>query len=74
MAKAVDLVGQAKFDAVWADPWIDRHLETSIRIYGNAGRGAIPKLILGSRWVIPEPQDADRLVLILQNRLAVPKP
>jgi uncharacterized membrane protein len=75
--KAVELVGQAKFDSARADSWIDRYLQTSIRIYGatlQSGNGAIPKLVFGSRWVIPEPRDAHDLVLILQNSLAVPKP
>lgn len=75
-AKAVELVGQAKFDAAQADPWIDRYLQTSIRIYGNTAKGgnnAVPKLVFGSHWVIPQPDDADDLVLILQNSLAVPK-
>lgn len=73
---AVDLVGQAKFDAAWSDPWIGRYMQTSIQIYGQtmqSGKGGIPKLIFGSRWVIPEPYNADDLVMILQKSLAVPK-
>jgi uncharacterized membrane protein/protein-disulfide isomerase len=76
-AKAFELVGQAKFDAARADPWIDQYLQTSIRIYGatiQGGNNAVPKLVFGSRWVIPEPRDADDLVLILQDSLAVPMP
>ncbi len=75
-AKAVELVGQAKFEAARSDPWIDRYMQTSIRIYGDTiqGGNAIPKLVLGSRWVTPEPYDADDLVWILQNSLAVPMP
>jgi uncharacterized membrane protein len=76
-AKAVELVGQAKFDAAQADPWIDRYMQTSIRIYGatiQGGNGGVPKLVFGSRWVIPEPRDADDLVSILQASLAVPMP
>jgi len=75
-AKAVELVGQAKFDAAQADPWIGRYLQTSIRIYGDTLRSgnAVPKLVFGSRWVIPEPYDADGLVLILHSSLAVPRP
>jgi uncharacterized membrane protein len=76
-AKAVELVGQATFDAVWADPWIGQYLQTSIRIYGQTiqnGKGGIPKLIFGSRWVIPEPYNAADLVMILQKSLAVPTP
>ncbi len=76
-AKAVELVGQAKFDAARAVPWIDRYLQASIRIYGQTiqtGKGGIPKLVFGSRWVIPEPYSADGLISILHNSLAVPMP
>ena len=76
-AKAVELVGQTKFDTALTDPWVDRYLQTSIRIYGGtiqSSYGGIPKLVFGSRWVIPEPIDSDDLVLILQDSLAVPRP
>jgi uncharacterized membrane protein len=73
-AKAVELVGQATFDAARADPWIDRYMQTSIRIYGDTSGNAIPKLVFASRWVIPEPYSADDLVLILHASLAVPRP
>jgi hypothetical protein len=76
-AKAVELVGQAKFDAAWTDPWIGRYMQTCIRIYGQTIRNdnsGVPKLIFGSRWVIPEPYNSDDLVMILQKSLAVPVP
>lgn len=76
-AKAVELVGQAKLDAALADPWIGQYIQTCIQIYGQTsqgGRGGVPKLIYGSHWVIPELTNADDLVMILQNSLAVPKP
>lgn len=76
-AKAAELVGQAKFDAALADPWIDQFLQTSVRIYGTTiqnGNNAVPKLVFGSRWVIPQPYDATGLVSILQDSLAVPTP
>jgi protein-disulfide isomerase len=81
-AKAVELVGQAKFDAAQSDPWIERYLQTSIAIYGDTVQSAsnprranaVPKMVFGSRWVIPEPNDADDLMMILQNSLGVPKP
>jgi hypothetical protein len=75
--KAVELVGQDKFDSSMRDPWIDAYLQTSIRIYGQTlqnGMGGIPKLIYGSRWVIPQPNSSDELVKILQNSLGVPGP
>jgi hypothetical protein len=71
------LVGQAKFGAAWSDPWIDQYLQASIRIYGQtiqSGHGGVPKLIFGSRWVIPKPVDGDDLVWVLQASLAVPTP
>lgn len=81
-AKAIELVGRVKFEAALTDPWIARYLQTCIRIYGDTVQtasnpqraNAVPKLVFGSRWVIPKPNDADDLVLILQNSLAVPKP
>jgi protein-disulfide isomerase len=76
-AKAVELVGQAKFDVARADPWIDRYLQTSIRIYGNTvqnGNNAVPKLVFGSRWVIPQPVDGGDLVSILHDSLGMPRP
>jgi uncharacterized membrane protein len=76
-AKAVELVGQAKFEAARADPWIDRYLATCLQIYGatlQGGKGGVPRLVFGSRWVIPKPVDSDDLVSILQAALAVPRP
>ena len=76
-AKAAELVGQAEFDNALADPWIDWYLQTSIRIYGKTVQGgntAIPKLVFGSHWVIPEPNGVGDLVLILHDSLALPRP
>jgi uncharacterized membrane protein/protein-disulfide isomerase len=75
-AKAIELVGQAKFSAAQADPWIDQYLQTSIQIYGHTSRSgnAVPKLVFGSRWVIPQPNNADDLVSILRDSLGVPAP
>ena len=75
--KAIELVGKVKFDAAWSDPWIEDYMQTCIGIYGQTihkGNGGVPKLIFGSRWVIPELQHADDLVVILQKSLGVPKP
>jgi hypothetical protein len=76
-AMAVELVGQAKFDAALSDTWIGKYMQTCIRIYGQTiqnGKGGIPKLIFGSRWVIPETYNADDFIMILQKSLTVPKP
>jgi hypothetical protein len=76
-AKAVELVGQTSFDAARAAPWIDQYLQTSLGVYSNtitSGNSAIPKLVFGSRWAIPKVDNADDLLWILHDRLAVPKP
>jgi uncharacterized membrane protein len=76
-AKAVELVGQEEFDASWPDPWIGQYLQTSVQIYGQTirdGKGGIPKMVFGSRWVFPEAYNANDLVMILQKSLAVPMP
>jgi len=75
-ARAIELVGQSKFDAAQADPWIDQYLQTSLRSYAAtlAGGNAVPKLLFGSRWVIPQPDDADDLLSILHDSLSVPRP
>jgi uncharacterized membrane protein len=76
-AKAVELVGQPEFDAAMSDPWIGKYLDTSVKIYGQTirnGKGGIPKLIFGSSWVIPVPENADDLVMILHKSLNLPLP
>jgi protein-disulfide isomerase len=73
-AKAIELVGHAKYDTARADLWIDQYLQISVRIFGATGANAVPKLVFGPRWVNPEPNDADDLVAIIQSSLGVPKP
>ncbi len=76
-AKAVELVGQERFNAAMNDSWINQYLQNSIRIYGATtldGNNAVPKLVFGLHWVIPQPNNAGDLVSILHDSLAVPKP
>lgn len=76
-AKAIELVGSAKLDAALSNPWIKQYIQTCIRIFGRTlqnGNGGIPKLIYGSRWVIPEPDNAETLILMLQTSLDLPQP
>jgi hypothetical protein len=75
--KAVALVGQSVFSTASSNPWIGSYLQSCVRIFGETlqgGNGGIPKLIYGSRWVIPEPSNTDDLIMILQKSLALPKP
>ena len=77
-AKAIELIGQEKFDAARVDPWIDLYLRTSVEIYSKtiqSGKGGgVPRLVYGSRWVTPELYSPDDLISILQNSLAIPMP
>ena len=76
-AKAVELIGQSTFNTTESDPWIQEYIQNCIQIYGQTIRnrkGGVPKLIFGTRWVIPEPKDVNDLIMILQKTLAVPKP
>jgi len=76
-AKAIELVGQHEFDVASTDPWIETYLQSCVGIFGQTlqnGKGAIPKMIYGSRWVIPEPENAEDLIRILQESLAFPQP
>jgi uncharacterized membrane protein len=78
-AKAVELLGPAKFDAALADPWIARFMQTSVQLFGDTLHpdetgSAVPKLVFGSRWVTPQPHDANDLVSILHHTLGVPIP
>ena len=75
--KAVELIGRDEFDKALTDSRIEQHLQKSIRIYGQTiqgGMSGIPKMIYGSQWIIPEPYNAEELVLILQKSLFVNAP
>jgi uncharacterized membrane protein len=75
--KAMELVGKAKLEAALSNPWIGQYLQTSIRIFGQTlqgQKGGIPKLVYGSRWVIPEADNAENLMAIIRTSLAVPQP
>ncbi len=75
-AKAIELVGESNFNIAMADPWIGQYLQTCVRLYGETlqnGRGGVPKLIFGSRWVIPEPRNVDDLIRIMRTSLGIPE-
>jgi protein-disulfide isomerase len=78
-AKAEELVGKPQLEAALTSPWIDTYMQASVRIYGNTtlpdqSGNAVPKLVLGMRWVTPEPRDADDLLAILHDGLGIPNP
>jgi hypothetical protein len=46
-------------------------------MYGQSlksGKGGVPRMILGSKWVVPQAYDVDELMSIIQESLGIPKP
>jgi uncharacterized membrane protein len=73
-AKAIELVGVTSFNASRSDPWIERHLQNSIQLYGENGANAVPKIVFRQQWVTPQPKNADDFVAMLRERLVLPPP
>jgi uncharacterized membrane protein len=76
-SKAIELVGRENYNAALSKPWIEQYLKTCISLFGHtleSGKGGVPKLIYGSRWIIPETTKIDELIDILQVNLSIPKP
>ncbi|NLX26072.1 MAG: thioredoxin domain-containing protein, partial [Lentisphaerae bacterium] len=73
-SKAVELVGSEAFAAALSDPRVEQYLQTSVQIYGRTvqeGKGGVPRMVFGNRWVVPQPYDTDDLVSILKESLLV---
>ena len=73
--KVIGWIGETAFQAAADDGWITLYMQQSIDLFGKTlrgGEGAIPRMIFGSRWVIPDPESADDLISILQESLLVP--
>lgn len=74
--KAKELLGPDLLNEALNDQWIDQYLQYSVSLFGRAmqgGKGGIPKFIYQDKWVIPEANSADELIVILQNSLAIPE-
>lgn len=75
--KAIELVGQPAFESALKDSWIDGYIESCVQLFGHTmqgGKGGIPKLVYGSRWVIPQPENTDNLMDIVQTSFSLQKP
>lgn len=76
-AKAIELIGEKKFNDAVDNDWIEKYMQSCVQIFGQTmqdGKAGIPKMVYGSQWVIPEPNNEDDFMMILQNHLSVPKP
>lgn len=75
--KAVELIGKDNLNKALSDKWIGEYLETSVDIFGKTmqnGKGGIPRLVFGNKWVIPETDNAEDLINILTTSFGLPKP
>ena len=57
--------------------WVENYIQSCVQIYGQTirdGKGGIPKLVYGSQWVVPQPNNEDDLIMILSKSLGLPKP
>lgn len=74
-ARVIGWMGQPAFQEAANHRLVSLYLQQSVDLFGKTltkGKGAIPRLIYGSRWVTPDPADAADLVRILQENLALP--
>ena len=70
-ARARDLLGDG-FDAALADPRIDAYLKKAEELFGrtsNAEKSGVPRLIHGQNWLVPETDQADKLLELIRLSL-----
>ena len=70
-ARARELLGDA-FDAALADPRIDNYLKKVEELFGrtsNAEKSGVPRLIHGQNWLVPETDQADKLLELIRLSL-----
>ena len=70
-ARARDILGGG-FDAALADPRIDPYLKKVEELFGrtsHAEKSGIPRLIHGQNWLVPETDQADKLLELIRLSL-----
>lgn len=68
--QAVLLIGADALERAMNDPWTDDYLESVLQLFGRTsknGRAAVPRLIYGNRWIIPEADDAAGLASLVKT-------
>ena len=69
-ARASDLIGADMLETAMNDPWIESYLQTVLQIFGRtstSGRSAVPRMIYGGNWLIPEADDAAGLATLVES-------
>ena len=71
-AMAEQLLGKDVLKAALQDAWIDNYTKTVNELFGRTssnGRAAVPRLLYGSNWRIPEADDATGLASLIKTLL-----
>ena len=71
-AHAAELIGADALEQAMNDPWIDDYLNTVLQLFGRTsinGRAAVPRLIYGNNWLIPEADTPESMVAIIETLL-----
>ena len=68
--RAAQLIGADVLERAMNDPWTDDYLGSVLQLFGRTsinGRAAVPRLIYGNRWIIPEADDAAGLASLVKT-------
>lgn len=69
-AKAVELIGEQALSAALQEGWIETRLLSFTQLFGrttNKEKSAIPRLVYGNQWVMPDVSDVAGLVEVMQS-------
>ncbi len=70
VSKAAELVGKARLEESLADEWIDTYLSKDFELFGRTstdGVAALPRLVYGQRWLVPDADDAEGLASLVER-------
>lgn len=66
VAKASELCAGASVD----DPWVKQYMSMTLELFARTsvnGQGGIPRMVFGDKWLIPETDDPDDLVRLVES-------
>lgn len=75
-AEAARMVGSDALNKSLSDLWIMDYMSECFNLFGrttNSSSSGIPRMIYGSRWLIPEATDAEELSEVLKTAFELPE-
>jgi len=69
--RAARLVGQEKLEKERKGPAVKRRIEDYVRLFGQAGRGSIPKILAGKWLITGEAANAQEIFDLLERALEI---